>query len=85
MGILRPPKVQTGDLDPSCFEIGIKAERPVNKPTISLPAGIVETIKASRALVSRSKLLRTESERRIDATIHTIESCCRDKKNIAAI
>ena len=81
MGILRPPKVQTGDLDRSCFEIEVKAKPPVNKPPISLPPGIAETIKASRALVSRSRLLRTESERRIDATIYTIEYCCRDKKN----
>jgi len=85
MGILRPPKVAIGDLHPSCFEIEAKAELAGGKTKVSLPAGIADAIKASRALVSRSRLLRTESERRIDATISTIESWCRDKKKMSAI
>ena len=77
MGILRPPKVKS-DLEPGRSEIEARLELPVGKPTISLPATIAEAIKTSRALVSRSRRLRAESERRIDATLNTIESCGRN-------
>jgi len=77
MGILRPPKGKIANLEASLPEIDLKSELSSNKSKI-LPARIAETVKATRNLIFKSKLLRAESERRIDATIALIESCCHD-------